>query len=174
AKAKAKASGKSKQDEEVEGWDWAGVGGIWKRCICWLDYRELLIHNLAPERFVEDSIQEACRMIPMTIRITGYSQCPIPPGSTIRPLPTIHVEGESIGSDHSQHDVRKIKGTVGMISDGAIRWSLSDSKVSSATASSASEWSSEAVQIGGPGAAMGLLGMWTGAMHERPDPLGEC
>lgn len=63
-------------------------------------------------------------MIPMTIRITGYSQSALPPGSTTRPLPTIHVEGESIGSDRSLHDVRKVKGTVGMIGDGAIRWSL--------------------------------------------------
>jgi hypothetical protein len=80
--------------------------------------------QLAPEKFVEDSTQEACRMIPMSIRITGYSKSPIPPDSTIRPLPTIHVEGESIGSDRSLRDVRKVKGTVGMIGDGAIRWSL--------------------------------------------------
>lgn len=49
-----------------------------------------------------------------------------------------------------------------------------DSKVSTATGSDEPEWSSEAVQIGGSGAAVGFLGMWTGAMHERPDPLGEC
>ena len=60
----------------------------------------------------------------MAIRITGYSQSPVPSGSTIHPLPTIHVEGESIGSDRSQYDVRRVKGTVGMIGDGAIRWSL--------------------------------------------------
>jgi len=85
---------------------------------------------------------------------------------------------------------------VGMIGDGAIRWSLvsrtlffascyytlrtyytnakSDSKVSSAPGSCEPQWSKEAVQIGGPGAALGLLGLWTGALHERPDPLGEC
>jgi hypothetical protein len=51
---------------------------------------------------------------------------------------------------------------------------LIDSKVSSVAGSDEPEWSSEAVQIGGPGAAVGFLGMWTGAMHERPDPLGEC
>ena len=83
---------------------------------------------------------------------------------------------------------------MGMIRDGAIRWSLvsrtlffascyytlrmyytkSDSKVSSAPGSCEPQWSKEAVQIGGPGAALGLLGLWTGALHERPDPLGEC
>lgn len=164
---KGSESEKSKQDE-VEGWDWAGVSGIWKRCVCWLDYRELLMHNLAPERFLEDGIQEACRIIPLTIRITGYSESPIPPGSTTRPLPTIHVEGESIGSDRSLDDLRKITGTVSMISDGAIRWEM----VSTAAGSNEPEWSSEAVQIGGSGAAVGFLGMWTGAMHERSDPLG--
>ncbi|KAG0694712.1 hypothetical protein DFH29DRAFT_985185 [Suillus ampliporus] len=166
----SKDNEKSKQGE-VEGWDWAGVGGIWKRCVCWLDYRELLGKYslfLAPERFLEDGMQEACRIIPMAIRITGYSESPIPPGSTARPLPTIHIEGESIGSDRSLDDLRKITGKVRMIGDGAILWSL----VSSATGSSEPEWSSEAVQIGGPGAAVGFLGMWTGAQHERPDPLG--
>jgi len=60
----------------------------------------------------------------MAIRITGYSQSSIPSESTTHPLPTIHVEGESIGSDCSPHDVRRFKGTVGMIDDGAIHWSL--------------------------------------------------
>ncbi|KAG1782130.1 hypothetical protein EV702DRAFT_508189 [Suillus placidus] len=160
-------SGKRKQGE-VEGWDWAGVSGIWKRCVCWLDYRELLEHNLALGRFLEDGIREACRIIPLTIRITGYSESPIPPGRTTRPLPTIHVEGESIGSDRSLDDLRKVTGTVSIIADGAIRWSM----VSTAAGSNQPEWSSEAVQIGGAGAAAGFVGMWTGAMHERPDPLG--
>ncbi|KAG2155223.1 uncharacterized protein EDB93DRAFT_1080589 [Suillus bovinus] len=168
-------SGKSKQGE-VEGWDWAGISGIWKRCICWLDYRELLgnvpsnsqLLQLAPERFLEDHVREACRIIPIKIRITGYSEYPIPPGSTTRPLPTIHFEGESLGSDRSLNDLRKVTGTVSMIGDGAIRWSM----VSTAAGTNEPEWSSEAVQIGGPGAAVGFLGMWTGAMHERPDPLG--
>ena len=85
---------------------------------------------------------------------------------------------------------------MGMIGDGAIRWSLvsrtlffasccyslrtyytnakSDSKVSSAPGSCEPQWSKEAVQIEGPGAVLGLLGLWTGALHEKPDPLGEC
>ena len=31
-----------------EGWDWAGVTGVWRRCICWLDYRDLISHNVRP------------------------------------------------------------------------------------------------------------------------------
>ncbi|KAG2049350.1 hypothetical protein BDR06DRAFT_919248 [Suillus hirtellus] len=164
---RSEGSEKSKQGE-VEGWDWAGISGVWKRCVCWLDYRDLLMHNLAPERFLEDDIQEACRIIPIAVRITGYSESRIPPGSTTRALPTIHFEGESLGSDRSLNELRKVTGTVSMIGDGAIRWQT----VSTVAGSDEPEWSSEAVQIGGPGAAVGFLGMWTGAMHERPDPLG--
>lgn len=35
------------------------------------------------------------------------------------------------------------------------------------------EWASEGVQVGGPGSACGVLGMWTGAEHDANDPLGE-
>ena len=34
------------------------------------------------------------------------------------------------------------------------------------------EWVSEGIQVGGVASAMGILGMWTGAQHERMDPLG--
>lgn len=34
------------------------------------------------------------------------------------------------------------------------------------------EWSTEGVQVGAVGSALGVLGLWTGAQHERTDPLG--
>ena len=34
------------------------------------------------------------------------------------------------------------------------------------------EWLSDGVQVGGVASAMGVLGLWTGAQHERMDPLG--
>ncbi len=34
------------------------------------------------------------------------------------------------------------------------------------------QWSSDGVQIGGRGSAMGVIGMWTSAEHELADPLG--
>ena len=37
-----KGKGKVKHSDEVEGWDWAGVDGIWRRCVCWMDYRDLI------------------------------------------------------------------------------------------------------------------------------------
>ena len=35
-----------------------------------------------------------------------------------------------------------------------------------------SAWQSDGVQLGGPGSAAGVLGMWTSAEHEHMDPLG--
>ncbi|KAH9917749.1 uncharacterized protein B0H18DRAFT_1123454 [Fomitopsis serialis] len=37
------------QPPTTDGWDWAGVTGIWRRCICWLDYRDLISHNLSSD-----------------------------------------------------------------------------------------------------------------------------
>ena len=34
--------GKAKESVEVTGWDWAGMTGMWKRCVCWMDYRDLI------------------------------------------------------------------------------------------------------------------------------------
>lgn len=50
---------------------------------------------------------------------------------------------------------------------------MSDLQTSTAPNSMEDEWSSEAVQLGGVGSAMGSLGMWTGALHEEDDPLGQ-
>jgi len=74
----------------------------------------------------------------MTLRVSGYSPPPDPePGSTldtanprsaleslVYTLPVIYLEGESRGSDVDSTVLRKVKGTVRMIADGAIRWTL--------------------------------------------------
>lgn len=103
----------------------------------------------------------------------------------MRRLPIIHVEGEMV-SPH-QEPMRHIDGTVSMIGDGAVRWSLVSVNLfhphpsrshlgflqtSSCTRESPPEWSTEGVQIGSVGSALGILGLWTGASHERTDPLG--
>jgi hypothetical protein len=88
-----------------------------------------------------------------------------------------------------QETVRYAKGTVSMIGDGAVRWSLVSlisspslpdftkllttlQQISSRASESPGEWSTEGVQIGGVGSALGVVGLWTGADHERTDPLG--
>jgi hypothetical protein len=45
-------------------------------------------------------------------------------------------------------------------------------QISSRSNESPGEWSTEGVQIGGVGSALGVVGLWTGADHERTDPLG--
>jgi hypothetical protein len=45
-------------------------------------------------------------------------------------------------------------------------------QISSRSNDSPAEWSTEGVQIGGVGSALGVIGLWTGADHERTDPLG--
>ncbi|THV06337.1 hypothetical protein K435DRAFT_773301 [Dendrothele bispora CBS 962.96] len=80
-------------------------------------------------------------------------------------LPIIHVTGKYSGT---QHIIRVAQGTVRMIGDGAVRWSL----ITSDAGTGREEWVMEGVQIGGIGSALGVAGMWTGAQHERGDPLG--
>jgi hypothetical protein len=134
-------------------------------------------------------------MFPMTLRVSKYTWPPAPTFSSSSNsahssrsrLPIIHVEGEMAGLD--QETVRYAKGTVSMIGDGAVRWSLVSlisspslpdftkllttfQQISSRASESPGEWSTEGVQIGGVGSALGVVGLWTGADHERTDPLG--
>lgn len=74
------------------------------------------------------------RIFPMTLRVSGYSKPPDPDPlyepssreleSLVWKLPVIHVVGESTGSDIDADVVRQVGGTVRMIGDGAVRWSL--------------------------------------------------
>jgi hypothetical protein len=121
-------------------------------------------------RFNDDTLQEALRIFPMTLRVSGYSW-PTPhafdfasttttttatsssntttttsggggsssngsgssssssssgtcsaAGEGERLLPIIHVEGEMTGLDHEV--TRYLQGTISMIKDGVVRWSL--------------------------------------------------
>ncbi|KAI0367862.1 hypothetical protein BV20DRAFT_949233 [Pilatotrama ljubarskyi] len=162
-KGKERAAG---DGGEVEGWDWAGVTGVWKRCVCWMDYRDLILHNLSGE-FEDPHLAEAVRIIAMHLRVASYSRCTVP---GYEHLPTIHVVGETAGASITGQP-RRIRGTVGVIADGSVRWTL---QFSSVEGGEVDEWVSEGVQIGGVASAMGVLGMWTGANHERMDPLGPC
>ncbi|KAJ4490351.1 hypothetical protein J3R30DRAFT_3421024 [Lentinula aciculospora] len=84
-------------------------------------------------------------------------------------LPVIHVVGEFRGSDVDESVSRCARGTIRMIGDRAIRWNLISSEVSTPERD---EWVMEGVQVGEIGSAMGVVGMWTGANHERGDPIG--
>lgn len=72
--------------------------------------------------FKSANFDEATLIVPLTIRIVGYSPCPI---AGFEHRPTIHIEGEMGGSGWLDNaDARSINGTVGMIGDGTIRWSI--------------------------------------------------
>ncbi|KAK0205209.1 hypothetical protein DFS33DRAFT_1326610 [Desarmillaria ectypa] len=136
-----KGKGKEAGDDEVDGWDWAGVTGEWRRIVCWMDYHGLIYHNRRRETTISHlsesttMVAETIRVMPLSLRVSGYSKPPAPPpdyqGSSDNPLsslvytlPIIHVEGESRGSDLDDAAHRQIRGTVRMIGDGAVRWSL--------------------------------------------------
>ncbi|KAJ3893816.1 hypothetical protein GG344DRAFT_42489, partial [Lentinula edodes] len=115
-------------------------------------------------------IEETCRVFPMTLRVVGFSRAPVPTyDPLVYALPVIHVVGEFRGSDVNESVARRARGTVRMIGDRAIRWNLISSEVSTPERD---EWVMEGVQVGDIGSAMGIVGMWTGANHERGDPIG--
>ncbi|KAK0469311.1 uncharacterized protein EV420DRAFT_1633727 [Desarmillaria tabescens] len=181
-----KGKGKEASDDEVDGWDWAGVTGEWRRIVCWMDYHGLIHHNgreTAISHLSESTnmVVETIRVMPMSLRVSGYSKPPTPPpdyhgsgdnplSSLVYTLPIIRVEGESRGSDLDDGAHRQIRGTVRMIGDGAVRWSLTSSEAGIQDP----EWVTESVQIGQVGSAMGMIGMWTGVDHARSDPIGPC
>ncbi|KAI0759544.1 hypothetical protein BD413DRAFT_596809 [Trametes elegans] len=158
--------------------DWAGVEGVWRyvyrhRWCASTDHfagpgalRRLEFHN-----FDDPALEEAWIIVPLSLRITGYSPCPI---AKYAERPTIHVEGEMGGAgwvgdgEQGADDARKVYGTVSMLADGNVRWSITNLDEDNVD----DEWVSEAIQLGGVGSAMGSLGMWTGARHEEDDPLG--
>lgn len=65
--------------------------------------------------------------MPVSLRITGYSPSPIP---AYADRPTIHVEGEmggvgwDGGIDIADEDIRRVHGTVSVLVDGSVRWSI--------------------------------------------------
>ncbi|KAK7467479.1 hypothetical protein VKT23_004532 [Stygiomarasmius scandens] len=84
-------------------------------------------------------------------------------------LPVIHFEGEFRGSDVDARAHRRARGTVRMIGDGAVRWTMISSEASTPQRD---EWTMEGVQVGGVGTQFGVIGLWTGARHEEGDPIG--
>jgi hypothetical protein len=85
--------------------------------------------DIATAGFGIDELQETIRIFPMTLRVARYERPPRPPPGAdpralIWRLPIIHVEGESRGTDTDEDRGRVVEGTVRMIGDGAVRWSM--------------------------------------------------
>ncbi|KAF8489529.1 hypothetical protein F5888DRAFT_1638533 [Russula emetica] len=147
--------------KDGDGWDWAGVEGQWRRCACWMDYRDLIGNNVKPlaARFINPALNEVMRIIPFTLSITHYSRGPASwPGR-----PKIHVAGYA-----AQDRLKSLRGTVEMTASGDVRWTISSFREDGQA-----QWSTQGVQIGARGSAMGVIGLWTSAEHgELSDPLG--
>ncbi|KAA1476391.1 hypothetical protein DENSPDRAFT_509164 [Dentipellis sp. KUC8613] len=146
-----------------EGWDWAGVEGQWRRCVCWLDYRELIANNMrgVRARFTDADLSEVMRIIPFTLRVAAYAPAaPQWPGR-----PPILVEGEIAAGPEGA--ARRVHGRVEMVRGDDVRWLLFSERDDGD-----GHWKAEGAQLGGLGSATGVVGMWTGAEHEHMDPLG--
>ncbi|KAI0336211.1 hypothetical protein GY45DRAFT_1316324 [Cubamyces sp. BRFM 1775] len=140
--------------------------------------------------FFEDPFDEALRpvelylsLIPASTYFSGPSHTPYDPffpsdlptthdtddpanaGSAQPPrsFRTLYFEGHSHGPHASTASIR---GRVGVLADGAVRWQFVT------TYDGRMQWSAEGVQIGHVCSAAGIAGIWTGARHEHDDPAG--
>lgn len=73
-------------------------------------------------RFNNPMTQEALRVFPMALRVEKYSWPAKGLESTIPRLPIIHITGDMGGPEYGP--VRTMKGTVSLIGDNAVRWSM--------------------------------------------------
>jgi len=77
--------------------------------------------------------------------------------------PTLYFSGSFRGVDVPD---TAILGSVHMADNGVVRWRFGSVHMDRM------QWSSEGIQIGGIASAMGIVGIWTAAHHERGDPAG--
>jgi hypothetical protein len=104
--------------------------------------RRPLLNNIQWQQSMrsdELKYEETMRIFPMTLRVTRYERPPPPPPisstgsgvteddpskSLVYKLPIIHFEGEARISDRIVQATRLVSGTVRMIGDGTVRWSM--------------------------------------------------
>ncbi|KAG9314698.1 hypothetical protein JVU11DRAFT_5505 [Chiua virens] len=123
------------------------------------------------ELFFEDPhFSEATRLIELKLYLITSDAVPKYytlerfPQSEDAMYPTLYFSGSSFGIHGNEATV---VGSVYMCDDGVVRWrfvSVREGRM---------QWSSEGVQLGGIASAMGIVGTWTGAHHERGDPAGK-
>ncbi|KAJ1311459.1 hypothetical protein OPQ81_009948 [Rhizoctonia solani] len=148
--------------------DWAGVEGVWRRLVCFMDYRdfhEYNVHSRRPSGALDASVfkhklfNEATRIITMTLKITKSE----PGTAPFEHRPTLHFNGFSVANDTM---ISAVHGFVCMTTNGYVRWRLVTRY------DTEDRWVTEAVQLGDAGSAAGFLGTWTGNNHDPDDPAG--
>lgn len=107
-------------------------------CPIFLGAQSLTLHQISRGTDIDLDIEEQIGTFPLTLRITGYLPPPVAPppsqllsdtDALVYKLPIIKIKGASIGSDQNSSEQRRISGTVRMIGDGAVRWSMVSSKL---------------------------------------------
>ncbi|KAJ3556319.1 hypothetical protein NM688_g2093 [Phlebia brevispora] len=162
--------------------DWAGVEGLWRRVVCFMDYRDLFAFNfsafndgpLNPAYFATDPrFSEAIRLMEYDIRLKGSSlvadrnagSSGVDYEYSDPNYPTLYFQGTCRGLNNNSGSV---EGSVRMFAPGVIRWNFV-----TAYEGSVNSWSAEGVQIGGLRSALGMAGVWSVALHEEVgDPAG--
>ncbi|KAF7986246.1 hypothetical protein HWV62_38715 [Athelia sp. TMB] len=151
--------------------DWACVEGTWRRYVSFMDYRNS--HGTRDPTFFEDcNFQEATRLIELDLHLIPASEIPRNASFLVRSnsksksayYPPLYFTGTSRGVHGNES---QINGAVSMGGDGIIRW-----RFQASMADGQSQWSSEGIQLGNVGCAAGVVGSWTGAMHDHGDPVG--
>ncbi|CCM06401.1 uncharacterized protein FIBRA_08661 [Fibroporia radiculosa] len=154
--------------------DWAGVAGVWRRFVCFMDYRDLFTFNYSVQAgprdpsFFDDDYVEAIR--PVELRLDVLDPAAAAAKASTAGIETVDArypptffKGVSRGSHNSD---AVVEGTVYLLADGAIRWTFVTKY------DGLMQWSAEAVQVGNVCSAAGVAGIWTGAFHDEGDPAG--
>ncbi|KAJ7630586.1 hypothetical protein FB45DRAFT_915944 [Roridomyces roridus] len=156
---------------DFSGADWAGVEGTWRRYVCFMDYRDQFSDAVGgardPSFFDDIEFHEATRLIELQLHLIPREKMRIkfptgdPPANPHKDYPTLYISGTSRGASTQE---AMVQGFVYMGEDFVPRWrftSIHDGHP---------QWSSEGVQIGGIGSAMGVSGTWSAFHHGEGKP----
>nr|GAT47322.1 F-box domain-containing protein [Mycena chlorophos] len=156
--------------------DWAGVEGTWHRYISFMDYRDLFAFNFGgaladshnPAFFDRIHFREATRLIQMQLHLIPRENIQVAynvPEPTYPDRPPLYFSGTTRGTT-APHITPTVQGVVYMDLEGNIRWKFTSIQMGSP------QWTSEGVQLGAVGSAMGIGGNWSAWAHDRDDPVG--
>ncbi|KAF7320039.1 F-box domain-containing protein [Mycena kentingensis (nom. inval.)] len=147
--------------------DWAGAEGTWHRYVSFMDYRDLFSFNFPgrhgsphdPAFFEDSDFREATRLIELTMHLIPRSAMRVrfprqrPARAHTPGLP--HALLRRYLAQRVDHD--------GAPPAHSPRTSIQDGTP---------QWSSEGVQLGNVGSAMGIAGIWSAFGHGIDDPAG--
>ncbi|KAJ3490148.1 hypothetical protein NLI96_g1618 [Meripilus lineatus] len=151
--------------------DWAGIGGLWRRYISFMDYRELFAFNYSrgarrQSFFDEHHTCEAIRVIDMHLAVIEND---MPPSTVDHPdFPRLQFKGTASAGGAASLDAPQahVEGFVHRLKNGVTRWHFHTHYHGQP------QWSAEAVQLGGLCSAAGVVGIWSGVAHQPGDPAG--